>query len=462
MKIKLILAASATDPLRKNDPFMPLSLPILAAAAPGHQYVFVDMLWEDDVRFDEQVDVVGISVRYTAEKKAYEIADEFRRRGITVVLGGPQISSVPLRAIAHADAVVVGEGEDLWPVVLRDIEQKRLRSFYVASPREFSAKGYTVHQVRGYPDLAHRPMPVRGLYRKRYVFDTVYAVRGCPINCDFCAVTDIFGAKCRTRPVDEVVAEIATFRNYYYLLDDTVFGRPATYDYYLSLYDAIQRLPKRRFWTGQANLDAAADERGREVIRRAARAGLIYAAIGMESINPKTLEKSGALKKTGAGAAGDAIARMKENIRFIQDQGIIISGWFVIGYDDDTIETYHRTLEFCREMHIIPAIFPVKALPGTRLHERLAKEGKLDDTKLLNYRNPSISDEDVYRALREVFAAGFAPGATLRRTAYYLRRFSDERIHRAIFALVLQTKLKQGIDVSNDEFYVEGSGERGR
>jgi hypothetical protein len=111
MKIKLILAASLNDPLRKNDPFMPLSLPILAGAAPGHDYTFIDLLWEDDVRYDEPVNLVGISARNTAENKAYEIADEFRRRGVKVVLGGPQPSVVPFRAIAHTDAVAIGEGE---------------------------------------------------------------------------------------------------------------------------------------------------------------------------------------------------------------------------------------------------------------------------------------------------------------------------------------------------------------
>jgi len=111
MKITLILASSLTDPLRKNDPFMPLSLPILAGACPGHDYTFIDLLWEDAVPFDRPVDLVGISMRYTAENRAYEIADEYRRRGVKVVLGGPQPSVVPFRAIQHADAVAVGEAE---------------------------------------------------------------------------------------------------------------------------------------------------------------------------------------------------------------------------------------------------------------------------------------------------------------------------------------------------------------
>ncbi len=459
MKIKLILAASATDPLRKNDPFMPLSLPILAGLAPEHEYTFIDMLWEDDVRYDEPVDLVGISMRYTAENRAYEISNKFRSRGVPVVLGGPQPSVVPFRAIDHADAVVVGEAEDLWPVIVRDAERGELKNFYVCSPVKFDPLGRSLYQVFNYPAFADCAAPIRNYYKRKYVFDTVFALRGCPVNCDFCTVTEIFGPQFRARPVRDVTAEIDSFRNYYYLLDDSVFGKPATYGYYRELYEAIAKLKKRRFWTGQANLDAASDERGREVIRTAARSGLIYAAIGMESINPETLSSSGALRKTGALSAEDALCTMKENIRFIQDQGIIVSGWFVIGYEDDDIDTYRRTAEFCREMNVIPVIFPVKALPGTRLHARLEREGKLDDSRLINFRHPAIRDEEIFSALKKSADIGHSWKEIVRRSGFYFSRFSDEKIHRTIFALVLQSKLRGAIDVSRDEFYVDPGSE---
>jgi radical SAM superfamily enzyme YgiQ (UPF0313 family) len=453
MKIKLILAASLTDPLRKNDPFMPLSLPILAGACPGHDYTFVDLLWEDDPGYDRPVDLVGISMRYTAENRAYEIADEFRRRGVKVVLGGPQPSVVPFRAIEHADAVAVGEAEELWPVIVNDAQNGRLKNFYVCSPRPFDPGRYSLHQVTSYPDLS-RVTPDRSLYPHRYVFDTVYASRGCPINCDFCTVTEIFGPAFRTRPVRDVVAEIDTFKNYYYILDDSVFGKPASYDYYIDLYGAIAHLKKKRFWTGQANLDAASDEKGREVIRKAAAAGLIYAAIGMESINPATLAGSGAVKKMGARDDSDVIEIMKHNIRFIQDQGILVSGWFVIGYEDDDIDTYRRTWEFCREMNVVPVVFPVKALPGTRLHGRLRREGKLDDSKLVNFRHSTIRDDQIFDAIKRIGDEGYSWKEIARRTLFYRSKFRGDVIHKTIFALVLQGKLRGAIDVSKDEFYV--------
>ena len=453
MRITLILAASLTDPLRKNDPFMPLSLPLLAAAAPGHDYRLVDLLWEDDVNYDRPTDLVGISVRLTGEKRAYEIADEYRRRGVKVVLGGPQISAVPHRAIRHADAVVVGEGELTWPVIVKHAEQGSLEDFYVCGPLPLDAGDRSVHRIDSYVDLACVPMAMRHLFSKKYVFDTVFAARGCPIDCDFCSVTRLFGKKYRTRPIDNVIAEIETFRNYYYLLDDSVFGKPVIYDYYMDLYDAVAGLKKTRFWTGQANLDAAANPKGRKVIKKAARSGLIYAAIGMESINPATLKSSGAFAKVGASSADRAVEQMKENIRFIQDQGIIISGWFIIGYEDDTIDTYYRTLDFCMEMNILPAVFPIKVLPGTRLYARLRKENKLDNSRSINFVHPTIDDEDVTRALRQIRKAGYCTLVNLKRAGFYASKFPSDKIHKTMFLGVLQSKLGSGLDVSRDEFY---------
>lgn len=450
MKILLILAASPTDPLRRNDPFMPLSLPLLAATAPGHDYALVDLLWDQRVDTAAEVDLVGISMRLTGETRAYEIADAFRRRGVKVVIGGPQASAVPLRARQHADAVAVGEGEPLWPVIVADAERGGLKDFYVCSPVPFEAPSpWSVHQVDGHPDLAGLPVPLRALYRRRYRFDTVFAVRGCPIDCDFCAVPSLYGRRFRTRPADEVVAEIDTFRNYYYLLDDTVFGKPATYDYYLDLYARIAGLKKRRFWCGQGNLDAASDEKGREVIRAAVRAGLLYVMVGMESISPATLAGSGAIRKMGVRGGEDPLERMAENVRWLQDQGLVVSGWFVVGYETDTLATWDATLRFCKDHHVIPVISPVKALPGTRLHARLAAQGRLDDTRFLNLRHPAMNDADVLAAWKRVAREGFSLRAAWVRTRFYATRFDDaepgDRIHKTIFTWILQRKMRRGM-----------------
>lgn len=455
MKITLVMAAAPNDPLRKNHPFMPAALPLLAGAAPEHEYTFVDQLTDEEPDFAAPADLVGISVRITSEKTAFAMADRFRALGRKVVLGGPQVSSAPHRAAAHADAVVVGEGESLWPLVVADADRGELRKFYVAMPGEFDAQGESIRKLDEYADLAEVPFPERRHYRSKYVFDSVFAARGCAIDCDFCAVPHLFGKPVRLRPLDHVVQEIDSFGDFFYLIDDTVFGRPAQYDYYLELYDRIAKLPRQRLWVGQGNLDAAHDERGREVIRRAARSGFTYAMIGMEALSPAVAEKSGTIRKSGARSGSELVARMREAISFIQDQGVLVSGWFTFGYEEQGIGDFYETLEFCRETHVIPVLCPLEALPATRLHERLSREGRVNTDRRINVTHPTMSDEDILATLRDTTRKGFAMKEILARTAHFARRChrpaTDGRqkvemfAKKTIFALNLQIHMKQGI-----------------
>jgi hypothetical protein len=251
------------------------------------------------------------------------------------------------------------------------------------------------------------------------------------------------------------VQEIGTLGDFFYLLDDTVFGRPATYDYYLELYEALGRLPKKRFWTGQANLDAAADPKGREVIGRAARCGLTVAAVGMESIRADIQQKSGTIRKSGARDGGDMLAKMKAGIREIQEQGILITGWFTMGYEEHTRQDFHDTLAFCREMHVVPVLCPLEALPGTRLHARLSAEGRVNTDRKINITHPTLSDDEILGLLDDSIAQGFTMKEILRRTAYFVRRChrSDPELRgkienvmkKGMFAFQMQRHMRKGL-----------------
>jgi len=459
VKIKLILAASPEDPLLGREPFMPLSLPLLAASAPDHEYQMVDMLAGSAPRWlEEPADLVGISMRATGEAEAYRLGDAFRAKGVPVVLGGPQASAVPLRALEHADAVAVGDGEPLWPDIVEHAAAGDLRRLYVCGEHHDLDPGdHTVHRVALPEDLSGLPRARRDLMPGRYTFDTVIASRGCPIGCDFCSVPDLFGRHLRTRPAAEVAAEIDTFGPFYYLLDDTVFGRPGCHDYYLELYRAVGALARPRLWMGQANLDALAHPRGVQVVEAAVRAGLIYAAAGLESVDPEVLELTGAAAKMGAGE-GDILERIRANVRALQDKGVIVSGWFTIGYPQDSVETYRRTFDFCQEMNILPVISPVRALAGTRLHRRLVREGGLAPRDAItNVPHPTLDREAVVAELRRGVNQAFSAGAIFRRTAFYRRRWAalpgvgaELNIRRNVFALLLQVNTGKILRAENE------------
>ena len=455
MNITLILAAKPDDPLIKKDPFMPLSLAILAAAAPEHTYTLIDMLWEPEkLDFDTSDEIIGISLRKSAEQAAYNIADEFIKRGKTVILGGAQASATPHRAKKHASSVVVGEAEELWSVLLNDYQTKKLNDFYVCSPAKFDAKGQSLYQLENLPELNNLPTPKRSLFKRKYTFDMTFASRGCPINCDFCQVSDFYGKKVRLKPIDDVIKDIKQFKGFYYLIDDTVFGRKKDYDYYIELYDRIAKETKVKYWTGQANLDAAATEKGREVIRKAAKAGLVYAAVGVESINKTTLKDSGAYSKMGIQNTDEYINEMKKHIKFIQDQGIIISGWFALGYETDTVQTYYDTLEFCKETNILPVFSPVMALDNSRLWNRIESENRLQDnnTHVSNIIHPKLSDKEMVHALSDTAIKGYTARVNRKRNWFHAKTFlkSEKNLHRAIyktiFAAVTQRKMKGIVD----------------
>ncbi len=451
MRIALISAASRADPLRKQEPMMPLSLPALAACAPNHEYSLYDLLWDDDIDWRKPVDLAGVSVRLHGEERAYAVAQRFRAGGVPVILGGPQVSARPHEAIAHADAVAIGEGELLWPRIIADAVCKRLASFYVCSHQRFDPKGKAVVRIKPDPHLRF-PAAARELFKRRYTFDTVFASRGCPVGCDFCSVSRLFGDRVRTRPIEDVVAEISSFKKYYYLLDDTVFGRPEVYDYYLELYSRIAALDRRRYWIGQANLDAVDNPRGREVIRRAARAGLLYAAIGIESIHPETLALSGAAAKIGGRDSIDPAA-IRKRIRFIQEQGIFVSGWFVVGYETDSADTFDACLSFCEECDIFPVIFPVRALPGTRLYERATAAGLLSTDDSFTIRHPDLSEKAVIESIARISRQGYRWRSIAGRLARHWSRLSGDRIHKTMFGLMTQRKLRRAADILHDNFF---------
>lgn len=454
MNILLIIAANSWDPLRKQDPFMPLSLPILASCAPEHHYTFVNMLTEEEsvINIDGHYDVVGISFRVSATSKAFALAEQFRIRKVPVVLGGPQASCIPLEAKKHADAVVLGEAENTWSVLLQDITQKQLHDFYLASPRLRTAEmeGYTVYAADKLPDLSEVPHPLRKHFQGTYTFPLTYAARGCPIDCSFCCVSSLFGSCMRFRKMEDVAEEIDQFGTLFYLIDDTVLGRKDTYRYYKALYTRLAQLPKKRFWTGQANLNAAADAAGREVIQRAAQSGLTYIAVGMETFNPEDMQKNGVAPKMGIQGSEKPLEAISQNIAYIQSQGIALSGWFTIGLEHDSVALWKETLQYCIERHVFPVFSPIQALEGTRYYEDLKSEGKLTDAArhVTNVQHDTLKDRDFIDILEYTLEKAYSTRTLIRTSFFYFQKIKKLKpgfyalLYRMIFIIITQRRLK--------------------
>ncbi len=339
--------------------FVRLSLPVLASITPSGWDVIIHDTRKDPLNFDDSVDLVGIT-SFTAEiPSAYAIADNYREKGVPVVMGGVHVSALPGEALAHADAVVVGEAEYVWEQLLRDVEAGTLKKTYRADK---------------YCTMERMKIPRRELLdRKMYVscFNTIQATRGCPFDCNYCSVTGVFGRTFRTRPVAEVIEEIKSFDNSeFFFVDDNICGNIS---YAKELFRAL--IPLKKKWGAQTSITFARDD---ELLDLYARSGGIYAFIGFETISEANLEKINKKWNT-AGGYGDAIKK-------IHDAGINILGSFIFGLDDDDENVFKYTLDFIMEHKIDAAQFHILTpFPGTRLYEDLDRQGRIIDRDWAKY-----------------------------------------------------------------------------
>ena len=369
LKLKLISPSTAT-PLKPRQArrtlFPPLNLATIAALTPPDWEV---TLVDESVQhhdFEEPADLVAITCMTASAIRAYEIADEYRRRGVKVVLGGIHPSAVPEEAINHADAVVVGEAEDVWTTLLEDFKKGRLRGIYKAE-RLLSLEGL--------------PVPRRDLYPKgRYLVEnTVQTSRGCPFNCSFCSVTRFFGNTYRIRPIPDILKEIETLKGRLVVfVDDNIIGNPS---HAKKLFQAL--IPYRLRWVGQSSINIAKNE---ELLGLAAKSGCFLLFIGFESLIAENLTK------IGKGVVNKANAFL-EAIKRIHSHGIAIEGAFIFGFDEDDPGIFRRTVEFAKRAKLAAAQFGILTpFPGTDLQ-----------VELLNQRRITTQDWSKYTVSNVVF-----------------------------------------------------------
>jgi len=333
-------------------------LTLAGMCGPADERRYVEVGPGEDPPLDESLDLVVISTLTAQALDAYRLADRFRGVGGPVVMGGLHVTSLPDEALAHADAVVVGEGEVVWPMVLDDARAGRLGGVYTAKGTEF--------------DLADAPMPAFELLdMSRYNRITVQATRGCPLKCAFCASSILLTAKTKTKPIGKVLAEIDAIaarwpRPFIEFADDNSFVHRR---YWKQL---LPEMAKRRVrWFTETDVSVAEDEQLLEMMRDA---GCAQVLIGLESPDPKPL--------TGLELVSDWKRRKqpgyKEAVQRIQSHGIRVNGCFVLGLDGQGPEAFDRVFEASREYGLYDVQITLQTpFPGTPLYRRLEAEGRL-------------------------------------------------------------------------------------
>lgn len=327
--------------------FPALGLGLLAALSDGHDVRVADGGWEP-IPFGEPFDLVGITVTTFASEEVYSIADRFRSQGVRVVLGGVHACIMTEECLEHADAVVVGEAEYTWPRLLRDAEEGTLQRVYRASEPT---------------QLRHVPPVRRDLLGESTWFTAVEATRGCPNRCQYCYLPHVPWHEHRTRPVELVAEEIRKLpQKTFIFVDENIF---ANRTYALQLLRAIA--PCKKFFLAQAPTDIAGDT---ELLDALQAAGCFNLQIGFQSFNRDVLAE--------AQVGQNQVARYRSFVEELHARRIVVSGFFIFGFDRDGPDVFRHTVEAIKELDVDDAnLFALTPFPGTRLHARLASEGRL-------------------------------------------------------------------------------------
>jgi len=363
--MKILIISPSSDPGKRtpHEHMIPqLAMYILEGLTPSRHQVKTVEEEIEDVDLDEECDLVGISCMTANAPRAYYLSQEFRRRGKKVVLGGVHPTILPDEAIQFADSVVIGEAEGIWEELLSDFESGNLKKNYY------------------HPNIPldrYIPLKFRESTKKR-LFNVVpvMSTRGCPYNCEFCCVSDLFGKQIRHVPVPNVVHNIQdSCGRIFIFLDDNIVGSPP---YAKELFKAIKPLKIR--WVGQSSISFVQDD---ELMKLAAESGCVGLFFGLESVS---IEQLKSMRKSIKD-----IGQLEDAIRKVKDFGIHFHASIIFGFDNDTPAIFPETLEFLERNKIGSASINILTpYPGTKIYEKFKSEGRLLTMNWKYYDNNTV------------------------------------------------------------------------
>jgi radical SAM superfamily enzyme YgiQ (UPF0313 family) len=375
-----------------------LALTAIAAATPAHWQLsyWDENLLQGSPPLDPFPEVVGITVHLTFAKRAYELARWYRQWGAKVILGGLHVLSAPEEAAAHADAIALGEGVQVWGRILADVEHGTLEPVYRGDYR------------KAYRD---DPAPRRGLLPRESFLTTssVIATRGCHNRCGFCYLsTEGLHMPYRLRDTEQVVAELeADGQPYAVFVDNNLGSRP---EYLRELCRALK--PLDIIWSAALTIDVTDDP---TLVREMALAGCTGVFIGFESLNPGNI--------ADAGKRSPLPEDYARRVAILHENGIQVNGSFVLGFDHDAADVFERTVEWIERNRLECATFHILTpYPGTPLFEQLDREKRivhrdwnLYDTAHVVFEPKRMSGEELLRGYERCYRRLFSHRSIWRR-----------------------------------------------
>jgi len=377
-----------------------ITLPHLAAITPKNYSVEIINENYDSINFNQDIDLVAITCLTMTAKRAYEIADKFRTKGIKVVLGGYHPTAMPNEAKQHADSVVIGEAELTWPLLLKDFENGKLKPFY-RTEKEF--------------DMSIIPPLRRDLIKHMPFLGAVQSTRGCPNRCEFCAITSFYNHGVKQRPIKNVVDEIKQMPNKLFILHDpSITTNPR---YTRELFKELIKEKINKGWVANGNADVLAriDE---EFLELARKSGCVEWFIGFESINQAALD---GIKKTS-----NRVENFKKMIKRVHKYNMTVQGGIIFGFDEDTPDVFDTTLEQLYEWNLdVLEVNILTPFPGTPLFNRLEREGRIltKDWSRYNqvdvvFKPKNMTQKELFQGARKVAKEFYTIPRIIRRIAH--------------------------------------------
>jgi radical SAM superfamily enzyme YgiQ (UPF0313 family) len=355
MKIKLIAPREQReDTLSSPFKLRRVNLPLLAALTPpGHTMTLVDEAFAPD-DINQDVDLVGITVLTELALRAYHIGDTYRQKGVKVVMGGIHPTVLPDEALEHADSVVVGEAEGVWPRLVSDAASGQMQRIYRAGK---------MTDLKGLPKPRRDLLPGTKYQGYTRIPIGVETSRGCPYDCEFCCIGQTLGQQYRVRPAQEVIAEIESIDSPRLFFADDALGLNRNVAKKLF----TEMIPLRRRWLAQGTVSLAEDL---ELLSLMKRSGCLGLLIGFESVQKGT--------QNGVNKIKNLRIDFYEAMHRFHGEGFGILGSFVFGFDYENKDVFEQTLEFIMRSRMdVVQLRILTPYPGTRLYKRLLSEGRL-------------------------------------------------------------------------------------